>query len=272
MAIQSDDTILKKEDLKAYHNKILPYLGGNIVASTNNSEYYTTDEKVVGVWTDGKPLYQKVIVGTLPTTVGSYGDAPIDVSTLNIETIANFKGATTSATDNYQFPLVFTTGSNSVSTASVCYDTNNGVLHLRNNFSTWNGGSMRIILQYTKTTDTANSAIATPGAYDINFPNTWPANTEVYFGNGVYGYRATGTTPSSSTRVNYLIVQNVTNILSTGGCVTNTSGYRVKSGAFVDTTNYFGDVYWAGDNKYFYTVYSSDYRNCPYDVWFTYTK
>lgn len=68
MAIQDDKTILSKADLKEYHNRILPYLGGNLMMSTNNSDYYSTDEKVVGVWIDGKPLYQKTVAcGTLPS-------------------------------------------------------------------------------------------------------------------------------------------------------------------------------------------------------------
>ena len=59
MAIQNDNTILCKGDLKAYHEKILPYLGGNFMLGTNVSDYYSTDEKIVGVWTNGKPIYKK---------------------------------------------------------------------------------------------------------------------------------------------------------------------------------------------------------------------
>lgn len=50
MAIQNDNTLVTKGDLKnLYSNKILPYLGGNFALATNVSDYYSTDEKLVGL-------------------------------------------------------------------------------------------------------------------------------------------------------------------------------------------------------------------------------
>lgn len=39
---------------------------------------YSTDERVVGTWIDGKPIYQKTYTGTTPSTVSSIGD-PLNV-------------------------------------------------------------------------------------------------------------------------------------------------------------------------------------------------
>ena len=40
----------------------------------NPSLDYSTDEKVVGSWITGKPLYQRTFVGTIPSTSGESGD------------------------------------------------------------------------------------------------------------------------------------------------------------------------------------------------------
>ena len=93
MAIQDDNTILSKGDLKAYHQKILPYLGGNMMMSTNVSDHYSTDEKVVGVWTDGKPLYQKTIVknNTRITEITAHGIPDIE-NIAKVEILFNNRG------------------------------------------------------------------------------------------------------------------------------------------------------------------------------------
>lgn len=50
MAIQNDNTLVTKGDLKAlYSDKIAPYLGANLALKTNVSDYYLTTEKIVGV-------------------------------------------------------------------------------------------------------------------------------------------------------------------------------------------------------------------------------
>ena len=92
MAIQDDNTILSKADLKAYHQKILPYLGGNMMMSTNVSDSYSTDEKVVGVWLDGKPLYQKTFATTVPNNDNGSGDTQISLASLNPDTIVDVVG------------------------------------------------------------------------------------------------------------------------------------------------------------------------------------
>ena len=59
MAVKNDNTLITKGDLKKFYNKILPYMGGNYVFNTlGTKDYYSEDEKVIGVWTDGKPVYQ----------------------------------------------------------------------------------------------------------------------------------------------------------------------------------------------------------------------
>ena len=76
MAVKDDNTLITKGDLKKFYSKILPYMGGNYVFNTlGTKDYYSEDEKVIGVWTDGKPVYQKTFLGNLPSS-----DLSIDVS------------------------------------------------------------------------------------------------------------------------------------------------------------------------------------------------
>ena len=62
----------------------------------NPSLDYSTDEKVVGTWIDGKTIYQKTFYDTLPTitTDGTAGSKYVDVTALNIEYATKIEGFT----------------------------------------------------------------------------------------------------------------------------------------------------------------------------------
>lgn len=185
MAIQNDNTFLSKGDLKAYHEKILPYLGGNFMISTNNSDYYSTDEKVVGVWTDGKPLYQKTVILS-NQKFGNKGTTKY----YNLGAISNIDKAVK------LFGVIIFTYSDKINMYNLGESTYNEAvtsLTIRSNIYIANNNAFMVkvvqeitsqpatqlplnyliaTVQYTKTTDAASSATTTPGAYDINFPNT----------------------------------------------------------------------------------------------------
>ena len=62
MSLTNPDKIVTEERLNEYHNTILPYLGGmpDILANKfSRGDMYSTDEKMIGQWIDGKPVYQK---------------------------------------------------------------------------------------------------------------------------------------------------------------------------------------------------------------------
>lgn len=296
MAIQDDNTILNKGDLKAYHQKILPYLGGNMMVSTNNSDYYSTEEKVVGVWIDGKPLYQKTLVGTISTTLRADTLLLTDNS---IERMVEYSGVAITQDKRYSVNLPNTwektassptESSPNVIRAYWDYDLNS--FYVNTGQSTYLGGDVIVTLQYTKTTDTAGSAITTPGAYDINFPNTWPANTEIYFGNGLYGYRATGNFTATATNSRFAdtlstTLPSSTRIVSSGGNITATSvsenqlwDFPLNSSAPSSTENFIQipTGLWFGiDTKQlrFGVRPMGDWKlttSNTYDVWVTYTK
>lgn len=196
MAIQDDNTILNKGDLKAYHERIAPMLGGTFMVGTNNSDYYSTDEKIVGVWTDGKPIYQKTWINVdISGMIDGVNHNIIDITSLHADTTVKVEAISHQVTSGQKFdyPNNFFTPNNTPTEEPLKAN----VWRRAENYIGFNGTnlpitSVDVTFCYTKTTDAASSATTTPGAYDINFPNTWPANTEIYFGNGVYGYRETG--------------------------------------------------------------------------------
>lgn len=47
-----------------------PYLNGNVISGNMYSDIYSTDEQIVGVWIDGKPLYKRTFSGLDSPTNG----------------------------------------------------------------------------------------------------------------------------------------------------------------------------------------------------------
>ena len=62
MNLSNPEKVVNEQRLSEFYGEILPYLGGmpEILANKfNRSDLFSTDEKIVGRWTDGKPLYQR---------------------------------------------------------------------------------------------------------------------------------------------------------------------------------------------------------------------
>ena len=219
MAIQDDNTLVTKGDLKAlYGDKIAPYLGANLAISTNNSEYFSTNEKVVGVWIDGRPIYQKTLTCNLgnATTVNN----PHNIS--NLDFVIDMFGYGKDSSGN-SFPVPYAPVGNISWGVQIYVSATNITCATAQN---WSGSTVKVTLRYVKTTDTASSALSA-GAYDINFPNTWPENTEIYFGNGLYGYHFTSTKTITSYGVNeaFELPLNYKEIIKGFGSVTWSNGY-----------------------------------------------
>ena len=128
----------------------------NVVYNGAESEpiIYSEEEREVGVWTDGKPLYQKTInFGTLPTGVEK-------TITHNISNIDHVVSCTAIAKNpngiTLQIPYV-----NSGTDRVGVFVTNTSVgISSSTNLSAYS--ETYITIQYTKTTDTPGSGIWTP--------------------------------------------------------------------------------------------------------------
>ena len=275
MAIQSDETLVTKGDLKElYQDKILPYLGGNMMMTTNVSDYYSEDEKVVGIWTNGKPLYQKTFVFS-----GLTNGKIIQLNIPNFEYLVSIQG-TVHTGDN----RVFDNGAVDVASGGFVrpqvYD-GKIVLSISGFGSDWASGGGTYTLQYTKTTDTADSALTTPGCYDLNRPDLWPTNKEIFFGNGLYGKRFMGTFTTANVWTDYLVQLDTIDrgktlkIINRGGGIGRRNGDTYMPLGEQDTLVY--DVWYASSlsgQTAGFRIRGKDNgtHSCSYDIWVTYTK
>ena len=81
-----------EQAIKDYHKQILPYLNGKfptaVVEKFAEGNIYTTDEKIIGQWVDGKPLYQCVFPPNSHVPVITSNDARIIKSSQHSEQYA----------------------------------------------------------------------------------------------------------------------------------------------------------------------------------------
>lgn len=285
MAIQDDNTILNKGDLKAYHQKILPYLGSNIMMATNVSDNYSTEEKIIGTWIDGKPLYQKTLKLRTPIQDGDLfiSDTPIGSQ---VETVADSKSMMVGSNGffpiaSYMFQGTILNGGSLTDAAKVRIQINDNNHYSRNTVrlvvttsAYANDFEYYATICYTKTTDAAGSGVSTPGAYDLNRPDLWPENTEINFGGGLYGQRFTGTFSSNGSPKDLGVT--VDRIIDEGGQM-NFPGWvnaPVPHAVPSDTSDYWGMVF-QGLNNMNLHINGSCYggpKTVTYDVWVTYKK
>lgn len=103
---------------------------------------YSTEEVLIGTWIDGKPIYRKVITMTLPNNSVTYW-TDVTNSPEGIETIVNVYG---SASNNAPLPFYESTDYfvifNSVGTTKLKYQQKG-----------YNNFGIRLVIEYTKTTD-----------------------------------------------------------------------------------------------------------------------
>lgn len=108
---------------------------------------YSTTEKVVGKWIDGKPLYQKTIdFGTLPNNALK----TIAHNISNLKRAVNVFGCAYRSTDKISFPLPYATVLNTQAIALYADDTDIVIVtgQDRSNLT-----ECYVTLEYTKTTD-----------------------------------------------------------------------------------------------------------------------
>jgi hypothetical protein len=114
--------------------------------------------------------------------------------------------------------------------------------------------------------------------YELNRPYLWPINTEIDFGNGLYGFRKVGVA-SGTAQVNIgmlsVAIAGSAKLISQGGYVTpeNSTPSYVTAYPIPDFAKGFiiqDNAY--GINLIIPVISSGNRTNAPYDVWVTYTK
>lgn len=111
---------------------------------------YSTTERRVGTWTNGKPLYEKVITGTTGnTTDGNFATKEVPMGTSNLDDFFIDKAF---CYDSYgeSLPIPYTSNTGYIIKA---LPTKANTLRVIINGSVFNNLPFNISIRYTKTTD-----------------------------------------------------------------------------------------------------------------------
>lgn len=147
-------TVLHKNGT-AYDKVGLGKVYGIKFGSGGSSEIaYSTEETKIGTWVDGKPIYRKVITGYKTRTTSTDGTQvinPIDVSSLNVDSVVNLSGTMTSSVGLSMVMPVFRPGSSYG--ALLFFEKSSNTVNISNFCSNFGDRDVVIIFEYTKTTD-----------------------------------------------------------------------------------------------------------------------
>ncbi len=156
----------------------LPPVKGNLVSivnAFNRGDIYSTDEKMIGQWTDGKPIYQKTIsCGALPNN----NSKSVAHGISNISKVIRVNGYSFRTSDSTLMPIPFVTG-NGTTQVGVIITGTNIIIDVSSDRSAFT--ETYVTLQYTKTTDTAISiGEETEYSTDEKVVGTWIDGKPVY--------------------------------------------------------------------------------------------
>ena len=186
-----------------------------VLGTIDRPMIFDTTEKVVGKWTDGRPLYQKTInFGALPNNTSK--DVAHSIS--NLHQVWNIKGTTINTSGSVTtIPYADGTYFVNVSVTS----TN---LTCKSNFNATSNTTTYITLQYTKTTDAANS-------YNYADENDY-STSEKIIGTWIDGsklYQKTincGSMPNNTTKAINPNITNLSNYIELKGYIYNASNTK----------------------------------------------
>ena len=231
MSLTNPKDVVTEQRLHEFYQGILPYLGGmpDLLANKfSRGDLYSTDEKIIGQWTDGKPLYQKTIAVTLTVSEDKVQQSTdIDLSSLNVDTMIFCSGFVIGqgAPDKFIRYSNDVWGSNLEYTFEVFLQTLSN-LRIVTNRVTLNGCTAYAIIRYTKTTDSAVSM-----GDDTDYSTTEKIVGTWIDGRPVYQKTFTGTIPANTfvddTTTNFAVAElpNVDKVVCSAGSICDNVGY-----------------------------------------------
>lgn len=143
--ITNSSPVVTEEKLKDFYEDIKPFLGcPAYVTQEGDAEYYSTDEKVIGRWHDGKPLYQRVLTGTTPSNNTNTIVLTLD-SSIRTKNLFGWSGSV---------PIPYYGNTSWYLNAYM-----EGGYTLRMQVNGYNSMPFELVIQYTKETDSAVTTI-----------------------------------------------------------------------------------------------------------------
>lgn len=150
----ADINKVKADDMNEIKSVVNNNAGETNTNATNitNLQTYSTSEVNTGkIWTDGKPIYRKVVTGTLPGFTPSSGgtdDGNVAHGISNFNEFISISGKILYSNTWYAFPVL---GSNQKMTAIRTVNSTNIVLRAADSWAA--GPPVQFIIEYTKTTN-----------------------------------------------------------------------------------------------------------------------
>lgn len=218
---------------------------------------YSEDEREIGVWTDGKPLYERVFNRTLnPITMSGNSWYQFAQATEQIECIS----ATLIEYEN--------------GAIGGCYPAlanyNNGyiqAMHFRNTVQDTFG---YLIIQYTKTTDTAGSGTWTPQGV----PAVHYSTDEQVVGTWIDGSTVYEKTYSGSLTSGDIVLEHFENKMpvESSGWLKNGNGYGIILGAFIQNSQNWWSALHINPNNDLVIIHGSELNSGNYYITVKYIK
>lgn len=152
MSLTNPNKVVTEQRLNEYHNAILPYLGGMpemIANKFSKGDLYSTEERMIGQWIDGKPLYQKTVSVTTPNS-SEYTELSLSMTDVANAFITNGSYIEiTSGSTLQRIPI------NNIQATTLLQINSSGTLSciVKVTDTNWRNRAMKLTLQYTKTTD-----------------------------------------------------------------------------------------------------------------------
>lgn len=117
-----------------------PTLDGNVINGNMFTHNYSTSERRVGTWIDGKPLYEKTFTFITDSNIYYIPNTTYIKHLINISGYAN--------KENYDFYIPYSDGTDDI---SIAYIETNGIRIFTTNY--FNGAEYILNVQYTKSSD-----------------------------------------------------------------------------------------------------------------------
>lgn len=148
-----------------------------------SSDCYSTEEKEIGCWTDGKPIYQKTIdFGALPNNASK----SVAHGIANIEEVVDYECLAYSTSNGYHLAIPYVNKTNP-NLYNIQFDIDATNINIVTSADRTTYDICRVTLKYTKTTDTAGSGQYTPAngkavhySTDEQVIGTWIDGSTVY--------------------------------------------------------------------------------------------
>ena len=271
--ITNTDPVVTEAKLTEFYNDIKPFLGcPAYVTQEGDAEYYSTDEKVIGRWYDGKPIYQKTLVLNVSDLTGTWPFKYYSLNSYGIDKPVSISGLHKVGSDWYKTPDIelASTGFNSNYSVSMTFrntTSNNQILICAQSSVHSTLTDFIITIQYTKLADSATTTVeqkSTHYSTDEQVVGYW------INGKPLYQRTFTGTTPASGNTPTVITdLGSTVNVKTINGVVFNNNTGLSISVNYYGNSNYYSHCY-VSDRKLYIEV--NGYVNLSYAITLEYVK